>query len=687
MEENTSLTAAAGDQNTGSAVPKPTTAISSSSTGGGSLLVTDNAAGQVSTNEGQDQATREISKKQALEGGLEEAAMPASTDARTNITHSKEAAPNSDTNDTSRPDSLSNQPSPGPPAAPIERSPLDCGNLQLLLEACVPSSKPTDEETYSTAAVQPQQQYPQDEESQPTEGISANPSKTIDAQQQPVRDPVRPEPSAAPKSPVRHPQPHISQSMSSSKGGFFDDAAERGRIFDDASPRPATSSSPPAKKAKLSEGTVPSPPKCGGIFDDAEDDDMDFEAPTYEPQASVKIPKKDAPLPSLPSSFDSASIGLPPPPPKSRMDVHNSALERPLAPKNNSSGVAPGNHAIKSSLDNASSFSSSAAAPIVDVSQKKDMSKEKQPAKKKKPTKPVKRVLVARKERDAAVLLLAKADDLVRVIAPEHSTFLGEELWIFTIGQLEYVLDQSFPSESGLVGWVAANQLNKSPTRADLLRKVAMSKLVSECANGTTESSKQVKDDDAIKGRPNLDAEKNSKETAVDSMHQGAGVDEKATAAAEAILKGWKEAIEEWKMKNEKVPLKEKFLLDGPISCIFPPVARNFFASMTPPLKSLYEFLSLKKTETGAVIALCVAWRKQCGLPDATPLAIAKYLIGLSFRTEAAVSVPPPGAFARRWMSEPIGMINSPYVGLCRIVCIILSQLLLSIFSCPNRCC
>ena len=63
-----------------------------------------------------------------------------------------------------------------------------------------------------------------------------------------------------------------------------------------------------------------------------------------------------------------------------------------------------------------------------------------QERKRKKPVKPIKKVLHAAREQEAADKAIRGKIDLARVLPEEDCYFLGKEFWIFTVQQLEFVL-------------------------------------------------------------------------------------------------------------------------------------------------------------------------------------------------------------------------------------------------------
>lgn len=134
------------------------------------------------------------------------------------------------------------------------------------------------------------------------------------------------------------------------------------------------------------------------------------------------------------------------------------------------------------------------------------------------------------------------------------------------------------------------------------------------------------------------------------------GLDKAERRTAEARMETWRELI--GKTKTPK-SIDEQFPVDGPIGCLLLPVAtRNFLASI--PIKSLHGFLSLKKTETGAICEMFRIWRRNCDLSDMAALALGRHLISLASRIERALSSSPPivDADTRQWMLDPIVVLT-----------------------------
>jgi hypothetical protein len=131
-------------------------------------------------------------------------------------------------------------------------------------------------------------------------------------------------------------------------------------------------------------------------------------------------------------------------------------------------------------------------------------------------------------------------------------------------------------------------------------------------------------------------------------------LDEGDRKAAEARMESWRELIV--KAKTEQ-PIEKQFPIDGPISFLFPVATQNFLASI--PIKYLHGFLSLKKTETGAICDMFRIWRLKCNLSDMASLALGRHLTSISSRIGLALSSRPiVDVDTRQWMLDPIVVLT-----------------------------
>lgn len=428
------------------------------------------------------------------------------------------------------------------------------------------------------------------------------------------------------------------------KGGIFDNADSEDESVRVAAPSSIAIAKPVASQPKIASSG-------DGIFDDAEEE-LSFVPPSYDSEQIA--PKTSCPKES---------------PKVSKAESKKAPATKPV-PKSKKAPSGP---------RKASPFPmGSKADGAKGTSQKK-----------KKSSKPTKRVLFGRKEKDQAASIMAGKDDLTGVIDLHDCRFLGRAFWIFTVQQLEFVLNATEASETTstedircrrreLLVRVAVSRLWLGPqSNQGACELPALDGLQAPLENDLATNSTQVPEKGNL---PNKQARGGSTSSSdVESMNgpsqEGTNKadqetfiaqrdlpkpDPDAEEAAERLLRSWNDKILEWKRKDfteRDIPNDKKFHLDGPISCLFPTVVRRFLASV--PIVTLYDFLCLKKTETGAIVALCGAWRKHCGLQEGTPLALAKHFLGMGLRTETALnSFPPPDQRTRTWMSDPIVVLT-----------------------------
>jgi hypothetical protein len=131
-------------------------------------------------------------------------------------------------------------------------------------------------------------------------------------------------------------------------------------------------------------------------------------------------------------------------------------------------------------------------------------------------------------------------------------------------------------------------------------------------------------------------------------------LDEGERKAAEARMESWRELIATAKTEQ---PIEKQFPVDGPISFLFPVATQNFLASI--PIKYLHGFLSLKKTETGAICDMFRIWRQKCNLADMASLALGRHLTSIASRIGLALSSHPiVDIGTRQWMLDPIVVLT-----------------------------
>jgi hypothetical protein len=340
----------------------------------------------------------------------------------------------------------------------------------------------------------------------------------------------------------------------------------------------------------------------------------------------------------------------------------------------------------------------------------------------KRKTRPTRRVLIAKKEKEQATNLLQGVGDLLEWLPKEDCKFLAESFWIFTKDQLRWVLTQSQDQEEGLVpdgtSKDATPGVKASQLRGEILVKLATSKLLRPAAALQDKSAEVDKAPKEVFGtvaaadtksestpaelsteldKPNMDtnvATQASKSAEVSSTHEAATgtavvggeaqsgsfveknevnksegnpelaidavaaavskLDEGDRRAAEARMESWRELIAKVKTQQS---IEKQFPVDGPIAFLFPVATQNFLASI--PIKYLHGFLSLKKTETGAICDMFRIWRLKCNLSDMASLALGRHLTSIASRIGLALSSRPiVDGDTRQWMLDPIVVLT-----------------------------
>lgn len=195
-----------------------------------------------------------------------------------------------------------------------------------------------------------------------------------------------------------------------------------------------------------------------------------------------------------------------------------------------------------------------------------------------------KKKIVTEKERIALITMLKDKVDLLRILPKDDCNVLGKDCSIFTLQQLGWVLDD---------GTNLPDVSSRQKAREMMTQKLKEHLI-------TIKKIEVIKEEDTFQ-------------------------------VAEKI-KVWKSLIENWKEDIAKVSDVEQFPLDGPLSCFFPTGTLQFIKSVG--VKTVFDFLYLKKTESGLVIEMFRAWRKICGLKDMTLHSLAKHLTGINARIE-----------------------------------------------------
>jgi hypothetical protein len=231
-----------------------------------------------------------------------------------------------------------------------------------------------------------------------------------------------------------------------------------------------------------------------------------------------------------------------------------------------------------------------------------------------------KKVLVAKKEKELAHVLLQDKDDLLDCLDVEDCDFLAENFWIFTVQQLRAVIMPPSDLDD-----------TKTADQAKEVHKLLLDKLEHEGVFAPEET----------KGM----------------YGSGTAFVEHSRLSAEARISGWVKRLESYTRYKEGGKVKKttegRFPLSGPISFLFPKSTLNFLASIQ--VETLWNFLCMKKTETGAITDMMRIWRNESDLQPLNALALAKHLLGIAARIEAALTtIPCVDSRMKAWMSDPI---------------------------------
>lgn len=339
-----------------------------------------------------------------------------------------------------------------------------------------------------------------------------------------------------------------------------------------------------------------------GIFDDAEDDN------TFNPTSFQEPLKKSSSEPSVRPDLVAAILGSP-----SRQSFAPITVAAPMI----------------------------AAVPV----QAEAQNPKPEETKKAKSSRPVKKIWIAKKDQDATVAKFSGKVDLQRVLCEEHCEFLGKRCFLFTVQQLEYVLDEDEKAPDAPL---------KQKLRHRIIEQLAGDDLVNKNISQSSEDINKPESDKVVTGTAPGDQSfhchsfESAIATAITAPNEVAPcssslnqsetpLDPDKERKATQLLEDWKKTVNEWRQRNAfSLDDEEQFPLSGPLSLFIPEGTQQFFQSIN--LQNAVEFLSLKKTETGLVVDMFQAWRNVCGLKQKQSLALAKHLVGISSRIEMAVA-------------------------------------------------
>jgi hypothetical protein len=337
------------------------------------------------------------------------------------------------------------------------------------------------------------------------------------------------------------------------------------------------------------------------------------------------------------------------------------------------------------------------------------------PRKEPKPRTPLEqRVFYSRKEIEVASTFLEDKEDLCDIIPIEDCFLLAEWFWIFTVQQLESALNEnpgngtpnyvnemiskfsmnltsstekselpsydanvaahnSVPPEvgaskmttnaSGSSNFTISNVLDAMPTSPQRDSNVSgAAAFERDGANLHTQDitlssdlvSQSLQTESTFEGNSAVDGDSTKVAATQKSPVKIHNPDSTRLRVIEEKISSWRSAIAEFRsIPRIKTPVQLRFHLDGPIKLLFPESTQNFCKSIE--LETLFSFLALRKSETGAVCDLMSVWRRECQMSTVPDLGLARHFLGIASRIEAVLSAYPPIAEADRgWMLDPI---------------------------------
>jgi hypothetical protein len=120
----------------------------------------------------------------------------------------------------------------------------------------------------------------------------------------------------------------------------------------------------------------------------------------------------------------------------------------------------------------------------------------------------------------------------------------------------------------------------------------------------------------------------------------------------------WRESIASFRNgRVSSTQVQKRFRLDGPIKLLFPQATLKFFKSIQ--LETLWTFLALRKSETGAVCDLMHIWRRECKMSVVPDIGLGRHFLAIAARIETVLSAfPPIQENDRGWILDPISGIT-----------------------------
>ena len=233
------------------------------------------------------------------------------------------------------------------------------------------------------------------------------------------------------------------------------------------------------------------------------------------------------------------------------------------------------------------------------------------------------------KERTAAVAILDGEIDLLNILPKDDCFLLGSNYFIFTLRQLEWVLDDDTNAQDSIL---------RQELRKLLMQTLRKGSSMAHGAEEKTENSTKQKDEEDLVSPqattllPSVSIEGGTAEISAEKEN----LENEKDVLETSKFKIWKTMIETWKNEGGRISDGDQFpIVDGPMSVFFPVGTLQFMESIK--VIGLFDFLCLKKTESGLAVDMFRAWRKKCGLRDISLLPLAKHLTGINARIEACL--------------------------------------------------
>ena len=339
--------------------------------------------------------------------------------------------------------------------------------------------------------------------------------------------------------------------------------------------------------------------------------------------------------------------------------------------------------------------------------------KRRAPKKDPKPRLPLEsRVFYSKKEIDSATAFLEGKEDLCECLPLDDCFLLGEMFWIFTVKQLELALDEK--SSQNRIQEIIT-KIPNIPTATNVIKSTALgtaaitsdpqasaSSIVDQSASrgsdrdtlmmekggikkdefshspesspvdgvkGTSQQSPTHQDPSDGNGIVILDATAVNESESISNVPATMPETEMTPQDYEVILDGevvmqerisfWRQAISTFRDQgSSKTEPQKRFRLDGPIKILFPQATLNFFKSIR--LETLWTFMALRKSETGAICDLMNIWRRKCKMEVVVPdIGLGRHFLAISARIETVlIAFPPIPEKDRGWILDPISGIT-----------------------------